>query len=128
MFGVSDERLIESLEAIRAQLCCYWGPTCDCKFLGIPADKPRNSEQTGCAEIRQAIKIIQGKRDEVLVLEDARPPSTPPEPTPEPFVEQIVRTQMARSKHRPEPPLCGCGCGCDVLGRPVAPSTPPEDR
>jgi hypothetical protein len=71
MFGVSDDLLVRSLETLRRGLCAY-GPTavtCDCKFLDIPPDKPRNNEQTGCCEIRQAIRIITDQRESVLLTE-----------------------------------------------------------
>lgn len=79
MFGISDDDLIEHLERIRKSVCCYFTPNftdmCDCKFLPEDPEARRNSEQTGCCEIRQAITILKGQRDDVLridkMLEDS---------------------------------------------------------
>lgn len=68
MFGVTDDELIANLERMRSRACVYGsdldGPRerCDCKYGGSGT-----GEQTGCPELRQAIKILQGKRDEVHV-------------------------------------------------------------
>jgi hypothetical protein len=66
IFGLSDEELIENLEALRKKLCCYIGETCDCKFMSLNGQPHMTSETTGCCEIRQAIELIKGQRDEVL--------------------------------------------------------------
>ena len=65
MFGLDDDVLLENLETLRSSLCCYRGPTCDCKF-----GASRKGEQTGCPEIRQAIAYIAGQRDEVATTRD----------------------------------------------------------
>jgi hypothetical protein len=66
MFGLSDDELIANLERLREQLCCYFGDTCDCKFMSLNGEPYKSSETTGCCEIRQAIALIKGQRDEVL--------------------------------------------------------------
>jgi hypothetical protein len=73
IFGISDEELIANLEVLRRKLCCYFqfGPddTCDCKFMSLNGLPHQTSETTGCCEIRQAIELIKGQRDEVLTHE-----------------------------------------------------------
>jgi hypothetical protein len=64
MFGVQDDALIEGLETIRKRLCCYAGPTCDCKF-----GASGKGEETGCPEIRQAITLLRGEFEKVLIFE-----------------------------------------------------------
>lgn len=61
MFGVPKERLIEGLEKHRLKICCYMGPMCDCKYGAN--DIKYSGEQTGCPEIRMAIKLIDGMSD-----------------------------------------------------------------
>lgn len=54
------DALMESLERVRAGVCCYAGPTCDCKY-GFPEGRQAGrtgSEQTGCPEIREAIGFL----------------------------------------------------------------------
>lgn len=63
MFGLDDDELLANLERLRRRLCCYMGDSCDCKFGATPV----TSEQTGCPEIRQAMAIISGQRDSVVV-------------------------------------------------------------
>lgn len=66
MFGQPDDELIANLERLRSNLCAYFpGDRCDCKF-----GASRKGEQTGCPEIRQAIAIISGQRDEVVVAKE----------------------------------------------------------
>jgi hypothetical protein len=68
--------LIDALERARKAVCCYSGPTCDCKYGLIgPASfgesfplnavncKHRNCEHTGCPEIRDLIgRAREGQR------------------------------------------------------------------
>lgn len=69
MFGLTDEELVENLERMRQAVCGYWpGDRCDCKF---GADRAANSEATGCPELRQAIAIISGQREEVIIVREA---------------------------------------------------------
>lgn len=64
MFGVEHDVLIENLEKLRRRLCAYGGGgRCDCKFGANGA-----GEQTGCPEVAQAIKLLQGKQEEVILL------------------------------------------------------------
>ena len=63
MFGRPDEELLASLHDLRMRLCGYgaaWDERCDCKF-----GASGRGEQTGCPEIRQAIAIISGQREQV---------------------------------------------------------------
>jgi hypothetical protein len=71
MFGLEDDLLIENLAKLGSRLCCYYIPniewesdewTCDCKF-----GMEMKGESTGCPEVRQAIKLIRGQRDDVIV-------------------------------------------------------------
>lgn len=70
IFGLEDDELIANLERLRQKLCCYWTPneddTCDCKYTSLNGEPHLTSETTGCCEIRQAIYLIKGQRDEVL--------------------------------------------------------------
>jgi hypothetical protein len=69
VFGVTEEDLIAGLDAVRRRLCGYGASleeTCDCKF-GIRG-AARMSEQTGCPELRQAIKMLQGKYEEIAAI------------------------------------------------------------
>lgn len=50
--------VIEELERVRRGLCCYMGPTCDCKY-GFPSDRAAGTEQTGCPELRDAIALLR---------------------------------------------------------------------
>ena len=64
MFGVEHDVLIENLEKLRRWLCAYGGGgLCDCKF-----GANGGGEQTGCPEIRQAIKLLKGQQEEVILL------------------------------------------------------------
>jgi hypothetical protein len=57
MFAISREKLITNLTKMQKALCCYMGPTCDCKY-GF--DKIGTAgEQTGCPELREAVEILQ---------------------------------------------------------------------
>lgn len=71
MFGVTEEQLIDGLEAIRRRACVYGASleeSCDCKFgIGSTEGRP-STEQTGCPELRQAIKLLQGKYEEIVVI------------------------------------------------------------
>ena len=53
MFIVPIEELIANLEALRAKVCTYSGPTCDCKF-GV-----NDREGTGCPELRQVLEMLR---------------------------------------------------------------------
>ncbi len=64
MFGIEKERLIENLEKIRSNVCAYANSKdniCDCKFGSKEAmsNKPLHEDFSGCAELRQVIKILQ---------------------------------------------------------------------
>ena len=57
---ISREKLLEDLEKIRVELCCYVSSEsfCDCKF-GPEFTRSRHGEHTGCPEIRKAISILE---------------------------------------------------------------------
>lgn len=66
--------LAESLEALRRRICAYGAfgdMTCDCKY-GLKIDSNRNSEQTGCPELRS---VIEG-----LLLAAEQVPTNTPDP------------------------------------------------
>lgn len=67
--------LIDALETARRAVCCYGGPTCDCKWGLIPSDDPadvvpisalnckhNHCEHTGCPELRSLIERLRRSR------------------------------------------------------------------
>jgi len=83
MFGIEKKELLKNLENLRKLVCCYAGPTCDCKYGIKYVERPTHEdfkdnpgeasikmrkhfdqsaimrgEQTGCPELRQAISLI----------------------------------------------------------------------
>ena len=67
MFGQPDDVLLANLDALRRRLCQY-GPDakrCDCKF-----GASGKGEQSGCPELRQAIAIISGQREQVAITRE----------------------------------------------------------
>ena len=64
MFVVTTERLLPVLRDMQNQRCVYGttegdGRMCDCKYGWTPGT--RNSEQTGCPELRQVIRTIEAQ-------------------------------------------------------------------
>jgi hypothetical protein len=73
MFYKERETTMNTLEALRGDLCCYMGPICDCKYGYKAADKLGSfhpgwsmdrGEQTGCPELRTAIALLNLMTDE----------------------------------------------------------------
>ena len=67
MFGISRNKLIENLHKMQRHACCYdMGhpfnppPTCDCKY----GYDPKDSEQTGCPELRTVVALLSAMDDE----------------------------------------------------------------
>ena len=65
MFTVDPQQVIEVLKRIQHDACAYGttdgdGRTCDCKFGGNYLEKGNSwTEQTGCPELRQAIRTLE---------------------------------------------------------------------
>lgn len=55
------DEVIEGVERVRKSLCCYAGPTCDCKY-GISGSERPGSEQTGCPELRDVLGYLRNLR------------------------------------------------------------------
>lgn len=74
MFGITRIELINNLEIIRKDLCCYTGEDmCDCKY--DPVEKYNSiafTEHTGCPEIRQIITMIKNMTDEEFAIFSVR--------------------------------------------------------
>ena len=68
MFGINRKELIQNLEIIRQNLCCYATPEiCDCKYFPEGKGKFNEimlTEHTGCPEIRQVIALLNNMKDE----------------------------------------------------------------
>lgn len=62
-FGVTREQLLKSISHMRKSMCCYFGKTCDCKFMNENA-KLGQGEHTGCPELYQVIALLNSMNDE----------------------------------------------------------------
>jgi hypothetical protein len=65
MFGVNKSDLLEGLKVVQKRRCGYGGgPKCDCKY-GVSEKTFNNatSEQNGCPELSEALRIIQAMTD-----------------------------------------------------------------
>ena len=60
-FTVPQDELVANLLQMKKRICCYMGPTCDCKFGGTGI-----GEQTGCPEVSVAAKIIGAMSPEMF--------------------------------------------------------------
>lgn len=65
-YCTNDNRraLIAALEAARKAVCGYAGPTCDCKYGLVPGGAEPyglGSEETGCPEIRDLIRLVNAE-------------------------------------------------------------------
>ena len=69
-FVLEKSELIEGLKKLGARLCSYtapgkeWVSRCDCKFGGSG-----KGEETGCAEIRAAVKLISESDDRMSLAD-----------------------------------------------------------
>ena len=67
MFTIERQELIENVERLRKNLCCYSTPDrCDCKYGVAEKHIFENSmtEQTGCPELRCVLLVLQNMTDE----------------------------------------------------------------
>jgi len=68
MFGIEKKELEENLENLRKNICCYMGPTCDCKYgvedrakkdeILCASFVPYGGEHTGCPELRMVLRLL----------------------------------------------------------------------
>lgn len=65
IFGVDKDELLAGLELIRQRLCCYGGPTCDCKY-----GASGKGEQTGCPELREAMVLVAEEFDKLTISKE----------------------------------------------------------
>jgi hypothetical protein len=65
IFGVERDELLAGLERIRLRLCCYMGPSCDCKYGATG-----KGEQTGCPEIREAMVLVAEEFDKLTLTKE----------------------------------------------------------
>ena len=70
MFTRTQLKLMHSLDKIRQSVCCYAGPTCDCKYLGekTEIEEIGRGEQTGCCEIRMMEAILGSMTKEEFTI------------------------------------------------------------
>jgi hypothetical protein len=60
MFGINKDKLIENLEKIRKDVCCYANQPCDCKFrINEEHHNPMSEKFSGCCELSQVIAILK---------------------------------------------------------------------
>lgn len=67
MFGISKDRLCNSLQMIRKKLCSYSHQPCDCKYINdnMKASDICNGHEngSGCPEVSMAYAIINAMTD-----------------------------------------------------------------
>lgn len=62
-FAHDPNVVADSLEVLRRRVCAYTSPVnapsfCDCKY-GLSDDTRNGGEQTGCPELRDAIRLLR---------------------------------------------------------------------